>query len=71
MILCLTLQMLNEFCQMTGAIQNDFKQMWEEYETLIMKYAPLEDKRAVKTLLLDYKAVENNCAGDFCNTYHA
>ena len=59
-ILCLTLQMLNKFCQMTGAIQNDFKQTWEEYEMLIMKYAPLEDKRAVKTLLLDYEAVENN-----------
>ena len=56
---------------MTGAVQNEFKEMWEECDTLIMKYAPLEDKRAVRTLLLDYEAVENDCAGDFCKTYNA
>lgn len=58
-----SLQMLNEFCQITGAIQHDFENMWEEYERLILKYAPLEDKRAVKKLIAEYNALESECAG--------
>ena len=48
--------MLNEFCLVTGATETEFKQKWEEYELLIFKYAPLEDRRAIKKLLTDYKA---------------
>lgn len=57
--------MLNEFCLMTGASQTEFKQTWEEYEQLIFEYAPLEEKRAVKKLLANYKATNSECAGDF------
>lgn len=55
--------MLNEFCQMTGVVQHDFENMWEEYQGFILKCAPLEDKRAVKKLIAEYNAIESECAG--------
>lgn len=57
--------MLNEFCQITGAVQQEFEDIWEEFEQLILQYAPLEDKRAVNKLITQYKAIESDCAGGF------
>lgn len=48
---------------MTGAVQRDFEKMWHMYEGLILKYAPLEDKRAVKKLVAEYNVTESDCAG--------
>ena len=60
--------MLNEFCVITGAVSASFEKTWEEYEQLIFKYSPLEEKREIKKLLSEYQAKESECAGDFLST---
>ena len=60
--------MLNEFFVITGAVSASFEKTWEEYEQLIFKYSPLEEKREIKKLLSEYQAKESECAGDFLST---
>ena len=55
--------MLNEFCSLTGADESRFKENWEEYERLVFKYAPLEQKKSVKNLMSQYLAEECDNAG--------
>lgn len=38
---------------MTGASQSEF-QKWTELEKLIFKYTALQDRQAIKKLLIDY-----------------
>ena len=55
--------MLKEFCSLTGAEENVFKDNWREYEDLVFKYAPLEQKKSVKILLGQFAADERDDAG--------
>ena len=69
LVKCLILskiQMLKEFCSLTGAEESTFKENWKKYEDLAFKYAPLEQKRSVKLLLSQYMAEEQDDAGDLC-----
>ena len=43
-------------CSLTRAEENVFKDNWREYEDLVFKYAPLEQKKSVKILLGQYAA---------------
>ena len=56
-------QMLNEFCSLTGAEECKFKENWGKYEKLVFKYAPLEQKKSLKNLLHQYHAEECDNAG--------
>ena len=55
--------MLSEFCSLTGSEESKFKENWEKYEKLVFKYAPLEQKKSVRTLLNQYNAEECENAG--------
>ena len=55
--------MLHEFCLLTGVEENSFKEKWSRCQDRIMKYAPLEKKKAVQDLLRDINAIENECEG--------
>ena len=63
-------QMLNEFCSLTGAEECKFKENWGKYEKLVFKYAPLEQKKSLKILLHQYHAEEcdndGRCIYKFC-----
>ena len=62
-IILSTLQMLNEFCLITGVSLHEFQQKWWDFEELIFKYAALQDKQAVKKLRKDYGSSESERAG--------
>ena len=55
--------MLNEFCSLTGLEEGKFKDTWAKYEKLVIKYAPLEQKKTVKSLLRQYQSNECDNAG--------
>lgn len=55
--------MLGEFCRLTGAEESVFHQNWLKYESTIFKYAPLEQKKAVKKLVSQYLKGDRDNAG--------
>ena len=57
------LQMLHEFCLLTGFDENTIKERWARCRDRIMKYAPLEQKKIVKSLLRDMDAADMECEG--------
>lgn len=59
--------MLNEFCSLTGAVQNKFKMNWEIYEKQIIKYAPFETKESVKNLVTKYNLKKDCSLGMWYN----
>ena len=62
-IFLLYLQMLNEFCLLTGADEGTIKERWTRCRDRIIKYAPLEQKKVVKELLRDMNATDRGCEG--------
>ena len=57
--------MLHEFCSLTGAEESKFVKAWEKYAKLVFMYGPLEKKKAIKNLLIEYQAGESENAGKF------
>ena len=57
------MQMLNEFCALTGAEESNFTEAWGKYEKLVFQYAPLEKKKSVTNLLQQYQADDSDNAG--------
>ena len=55
--------MMKEFCLLTGTEYSDIEQRWLLFQRQILKYAPLEGKETVKTLLEQYNAVEEDNTG--------
>lgn len=51
-------QMMSEFCQITGVDENTLSDKWERCHKSIRKYAPLEQKKSVKSLLQDIKIID-------------
>ena len=62
-MLLFVLQMIKEFCQLTGAVESSFMAKWIEFETAVFKYAPLEEKRAVKSVMTEYKRYTSESSG--------
>lgn len=56
--------MFKEFCRQTSANETDIKQRWMEIERQIFEYAPLEEKKVVKDLLVQYSASNEDNAGE-------
>ena len=55
--------MMNEFYLQTGTDEDSVRERWARCQTSIMKYAPLEQKKAVKTLLSDLTSVDEENEG--------
>ena len=53
-----SLQMTNEFYLQSGTNEDAAKERWARCQERILKYAPLEQKKAVKALLKDMTCVE-------------
>ena len=69
LLMFVLVQMLNEFCSLTGAEECKFKENWGKYEKLVFKYAPLEQKKSVKILLLGQCDNAGRCIYTFVHTY--
>ena len=55
--------MLNAFCMLTGANDEEFDQQWMKCQEQILKYAPLEKKKSVKTIMKNFSAIEDSDTG--------
>ena len=59
--------MINEFCLQTGTDEDAVRERWTRCQELIIKYAPLEQKKAVKALLRDMTLVDEENDGMTCS----
>ena len=55
--------MIQEFCKLTGRKEGDIYARWEEVETKVLKFAALDERRAVRSLLLHHDAAEEKSEG--------
>lgn len=55
--------MINAFCLITGANVEECDQQWMKCQEQILKYAPLEQKKSVKTIMKNFNAMEDSDAG--------
>ena len=50
--------MIEEFCKVTGIIEEDISTRWTDVEGRVLRYAAHDDKKGVKSLLSSYNACE-------------
>lgn len=55
--------MLKEFCRQLSVDESEIKQRWRKIEKQIFEYAPLEEKKVVKDLLVQYNRTSTVNAG--------
>ena len=55
--------MMNEFYLQTGRDEDFVRERWARCQASVMKYALLEQKKAVKTLLSDLTSVDEEKEG--------
>ena len=57
--------MIKEFCKVTGLIEEDLSARWSDVEERVLRYAPFDDNKAVKSLLTSYNVCEDKNAGQW------
>ena len=57
--------MIKEFYKVTGLIEEDLCARWSDVEEHILRYAPFDDKKALKSLLRSYNVCKDKNAGQW------
>ena len=58
-------QMVTELCRIAGTDEVTIKAKWEEVEGKILRYAALDTRKSVKTLVTQYNASDEQNAGQY------
>lgn len=55
---------MSVFCMQTETEEDVIENRWRKFQEQILKYAPLEQKKSVKSIVKDYHSIEEDAAGN-------
>ena len=62
--------MISAFCMQTETEEDSIESRWRKFQEQILKYAPLEQKKSVKSIVKDYHSIKEDAAGTQLSTDH-